>query len=241
MRRPDLHLPMSLGRALAELAIIVAGVLIALGAQAWWEDRSLDEDRERTIRLLDEDLARLESTLRDTLDAVEVDTIIHGLLGLRPPEPDRDLSWAIRQALWSYGFQIGAREGEELLPAYADLKNSGRLALLPDTVRATMPEVELQLTRLSRFLDDYVYHQQTRVDAILFERFELVRNPNDADDGTVMVADAERYQDVFSDREVRNRLLLKSQLIHGQLRIWRETADLVASVRGLIATTREPE
>ena len=47
------------------------------------------------------------------------------------------------------------------------------MALLPDTVRVRMPAIELQLTVLSRFLEDLVLHQQTRVDPLLIDAFEL--------------------------------------------------------------------
>ena len=48
----------TLGRALAEIAIIVAGVLIALGADAWWTERQ-DDERGRAY------LARIAEDLRD--------------------------------------------------------------------------------------------------------------------------------------------------------------------------------
>jgi len=35
MKKSDISLPLTVGRAAAELVIIVAGVLIALAAQSW--------------------------------------------------------------------------------------------------------------------------------------------------------------------------------------------------------------
>lgn len=237
MKKPSLAAPASVGRAAAELVIIVAGVLIALAAQSWWESRQVDEDRDRALGLLYDDLARLEASLRDSVGAVAVDSSIHRLVGGRPPAGDSALSAAVMAALWEFGFQIGARDGENLLPAYADLKSSGRLSLLPDTVRARMPGIELQLVVLSRFLDDVVHFQQIRVDPILLDRFRI--SPDGmTPDGIVQVEDAERYVRVFAEPAVRNLLLLKSSLLRGQMESWRETADSVAVVRDLIRTVR---
>ena len=193
MRKPTFPLPSTIGRAAAELFIIVAGVLIALAAQSWWEGRQVDEDRERTLGLLYDDLTRLEASLRDSVGAVQVDSSIHRLLGGRPPQGDSALSAALADALWDVGFEIGARDGENLLPAYADLKSSGRLGLLPDTVRNRMPGIELQLVILSRFLDDVVYHQQERVDALLYERFRIDANTL-TENGEFGFEDPERYR-----------------------------------------------
>jgi len=237
MKRPSLAAPSTIGRAAAELVIIVAGVLIALAAQSWWEGRQVDEDRDEALGLLYDDLARLEASLRDSVGAVAVDSSIHRLVGGRPPAGDSALSAAVMDALWSFGFQIGARDGENLLPAYSDLKSSGRLGLLPDTVRARMPGVELQLVVLSRFLDDLVHFQQIRVDPILIDRFRISQEGM-APDGTVRLEDAERHAEIFAEPAARNRILLKSSLLRGQMRILREAADSVAVVRNLIRVVR---
>lgn len=237
MRKPNLALPSTLGRAAAELTIIVAGVLIALAAQSWWEDRQVDEDRDQALALLHDDLARLEASLRDSVAAVAVDSSIHRLLGGRMAEDDSLASVEVTAALWEFGFEIGARDGQNLLPAYADLKSSGRLGLLPDTVRARMPGVELQLVVLSRFLDDVVFFQQERVDPILYRQFRI--DPHSLDSiGRFAVEDPAGYRTVFTEPEVRNLLLLKSSLLRGQMQEWRETADSVARVRELIAAVR---
>lgn len=222
---------------MAELVIIVAGVLIALAAQSWWEIRLVEEDRDRALGLLYDDLARLESSLRDSVRAVEVDSRIHRLLEGRPPESDSLLAQYVADALWEFGFEIGARDGQNLLPAYADLKSSGRLGLLPDTVRARMPGIELQLVVLSRFLDDVVFFQQERVDPVLYERFRIDAASLDQRGGFA-VEDPARDLQVFTEPEVRNRLLLKSVLLRGQIAEWRETADSVGVVRELIRGMR---
>lgn len=237
VKKPSLPITSTVGRALAELVIIVAGVLIALGAQSWWENRRVEEDRNSALTLLHDDLARLENALRDTVDAKELDATIHRLLDGRPPEGDSLLARSVATALWDFGFEIGARDGQNLLPAYADLKSSGRLGLLPDTVRARMPGIELQLVVLSRFLDDVVFFQQERVDPILYERFRIDASSLD-ERGGFAVEDPTRDLQVFTEPDVRNRLLLKSALLRGQVVEWRETADSVGVVRDLIRSLR---
>jgi hypothetical protein len=238
MKPPRISESFDLRRALAELAIIVVGVLIALAAQSWWEGREIEADRRQSLSLLSDDLTRLETSLRDRTGATEVDSAIHRLVGNRPPEGDSALSSAMADALWNFGFDIGARDGENLLPAYADLKASGRLQLLPDTVRARMPGVELQLVILSRFLDDLVNFQQLRVDPVLYQRFQIEASTI-TDDGVFRLADAERFIEVFAEPEVRNLLLLKSSLLRGNLDRWAQTADSVAAVRRLIDSATE--
>lgn len=237
VKKPRLPSSSTFGRALSELVIIVAGVLIALAAQSWWENRRLEEDRDGTLTLLHDDLARLESSLRDTVTAVELDAAIHRLLDDQPPENDPRLGRDVANALFEFGFEIGARDGQNLLPAYSDLKSSGRLGLLPDTVRSRMPAIELQLVILSRFLDDVVYFQQERVDPILFEHFRIDASSLD-DRGGFSVEDPAADLDILRDRDVRNRLLLKSVLLRWQVGEWRETADSVRVVRDLIRGLR---
>lgn len=237
VRKPNVPPGSTLGRAAAELAIIVVGVLIALAAQSWWESRLEDEDRDRALILLHDDLSRLEASLRDSVSAVEVDSAIHRLVDGRMADDDSVAARQVSMALWDFGFEIGARDGQNLLPAYADLKSSGRLGLLPDTVRARMPGVELQLVVLSRFLDDVVFFQQERVDPILLDHFQI--DPESIDGtGWFGVADPRAHTDVFREPEVRTRLLLKSVLLRGQMEEWRQTADLVAGVKALISEVR---
>jgi hypothetical protein len=213
--------------------IIVMGVLIALAAQSWWENRAVEEDRVRTLELLLDDVSRLEASLRDSLNADSVTNAIEDLLAGRFAESDEDLSDQISDALWDFGFDIGPRDGEDLLPAYADLKGSGRLALLSDSVRSRMPAIELQLAVLSRFLDDIVYHQQSRIDRILYENFDI-RPAADASGGDFAVAAPRSNLEVFRDREVRNLLVLKGALIEGQLAEWKEAADSLVVLRELL-------
>lgn len=237
VKKPNLPLASTLARAAAELSIIVVGVLIALAAQSWWEARLQDEDRDRALVLLHDDLSRLEASLRDSVSAVEVDSAIHRLLDGRMAEDDSTAARQVSSALWDFGFEIGARDGQNLLPAYADLKSSGRLGLLPAGVRARMPGVELQLVVLSRFLDDVVFFQQERVDPILLDRFEI--DPGSIDRaGFFGVEDPLGHADVFREPAVRTRLLLKSALLRGHMEEWRQAADSVAEVRELIRAVR---
>lgn len=227
-----------MSRLMGELVVIVLGVLIALGGQSWWENRAASEDRARALRLLHEDVSRLEQELRFPANADSVakaiDDILDGTFG--PTEPA--LAEQLRAALWSFGFEIGAREGEDLLPAYADLKNSGRLALLPDTVRSRMPMVELQLSILSRFLDDLVFHHQNRIDPILYQSFDLTR-PTVEGSGDFGLLNPRRHLVVFEQREVRNVMVLKSALLRDQLERSRATADSLVVLRDLIESVRE--
>ena len=69
MNRGDLSLPWK--RLLAELAVIVAGVLIALGADSWWERR---QERHQAREYLQQLLGDFRETERQLENAIEGDT-----------------------------------------------------------------------------------------------------------------------------------------------------------------------
>ncbi len=224
----------TVGQLAAEIVVIVVGVLLALGAQSWWEARGERVDRTRTLQLLLDDVSRLETVLRNSARADSVRTAIADLLAGRLATEEAILTDQLTKAFWTFGFNIGARDGEDLLPAYADLKSSGRLALLPDTVRVRMPAIELQLTVLSRFLEDLVLHQQTRVDPLLIDAFELDPVFTGSDLSAIRFIDPRSGLEVLQDRRTRNVLALKSRMLLNQLRLFAEAADSLAAVRTLI-------
>lgn len=120
MKRPSVPLPSVLGRALAELAIIVVGVLIALGAQSWWENRRLDDERMRVRAGVSADLdALLLGLASDTDRARTILSDIRWLLQYSPDYatlPDSVFNRRVTYALWEIP------GSQPRLPAYDDLK-----------------------------------------------------------------------------------------------------------------------
>jgi len=122
----------SLARGLAEIAIIVAGVLIALAADAWRESR--EEDRmamEYRSALIDDLVADsvLYAALIDSgwfeVQAAAVDSILEFLA-----EPRRD-SDPITLAQWLMN-SSRLSLGQKASATFDDMRSSGRLSLLED-------------------------------------------------------------------------------------------------------------
>ena len=119
----------TLGRALAEIAIIVAGVLIALGADAWWTEREERETLQNYVARIaddvDADLRTLERGSEREGERMETaDRLIERMKS--PTEPPRD---SIR------GLINGTRGGTTFplrTGTWLDLSSTGRLALIED-------------------------------------------------------------------------------------------------------------
>ena len=119
----------TLGRALAEVAIIVVGVLIALGADAWWTERQeqalLQEYLERLAEDLDADRSNMErSAESEDRRTAFADQLIDRMT--TPTEPPKD---SLRR-------MINTIRGGALYPlrtgTWRDLSSTGRLALIED-------------------------------------------------------------------------------------------------------------
>lgn len=130
MKKPNLTLPATLGRMTAELFIIVAGVLIALGAQSWWDSRGTEDERDRALRALSSDLQLLESTMvGDSLNGAEQMSALRAAIddpASLAHREDSVLVRTIRTAAWNT--VIGNER--YAFPAWNDLESSGRLDLL---------------------------------------------------------------------------------------------------------------
>ncbi len=118
-----------LGRALAEIAIIVVGVLIALGADAWWSDRKEAQLTEEFRTALVADLAWdrewygvLDRWLGDA--TVGIDSLATAVLD----EVDRDPATVDLWLAWSSRLLVGKQRSG----AFDELVATGHLALFED-------------------------------------------------------------------------------------------------------------
>ena len=114
-----------------EVAIVVLGVLIALGVNAWWADRQRDAD-EAALR------AELRHDVEATRELLAADLTIHRILedtqravlsamATAPPGPARD------SVLATVGEAIVFDEWSAIDDTYEEALGSGRLALLTDS------------------------------------------------------------------------------------------------------------
>ncbi|HEX5723935.1 MAG TPA: hypothetical protein VFX98_00640 [Longimicrobiaceae bacterium] len=124
--------------ALREFGVIVAGVLAALGAQAWWES---SQEREREREYLRQLLSDTRENERRLDDAIALDSttdwavrrLAGGLYGPGPlPPPDTLLAWFGDRTFSSSGFQ-------PLSGTYGALLAAGDLRLIrTDSLRARL-------------------------------------------------------------------------------------------------------
>lgn len=122
----------SVGRGLAEIAIIVAGVLIALAADAWRESRAEDRMAVEYRSALVDDLvadSALYGALIDSgwfeVQAAAVDSIMEFLAeSPRESDPITLVQWLMNSSRLSVGQKASA--------TFDDMRSSGRLSLLED-------------------------------------------------------------------------------------------------------------
>ncbi len=216
MKKPNLLQPTTVGRVVAELTIIVAGVLIALAAQSWWEERQLADERSRVRRAVAADLEAVLDEIDG--DRSRTDSILEDIRWmLDRPEgfdstPDSVFNRRATYALWEIA-------GVDLsLPAYDDLKGSGRLELLSDEARAGMTRFDLRL-RVVEGIDEDVFQYQIRnLDPWLLDNAPLRSMLSwDADrdpGGRRVSADGSRRlsSDLLGSLRVENMLLAKLEL-----------------------------
>ena len=173
MKAPRVPIASTAGRAAAELAIIVTGVLIALGAQSWWEDRGEAEERERALEALASDLEvialSLEEVEKSANELAEITIrVIEGadLTTLT----DSAYITTVQNAAWSH---LG--DGRFAFPAFSDLQSSGRLGLLPDSVRVGLTRFAYTLDGLENIFADLQDVQENQLDPWVAQNFDATQ------------------------------------------------------------------
>ena len=129
----------SLRRWIAELLLIVVGILSAFGLESWWDQRSVREkETDSLMQMLGEFQAAAEA-----LDALVVDhgraiqelQQLDGLLASGRPPPPRDSVAVAAQPLWGQSYYLPS------MPAYEEMISSGAFLTL------SSPELNRALTR----------------------------------------------------------------------------------------------
>ncbi len=159
---------------LAELGIIIAGVLIALWADQWWADRQDLRTQETYLAALDDDISETVGTLRSLMADFEswrdAAATLSGLGGRSADLPPKDVLFdLISRAL----FQIASLETR--LAAYEDLKTTGRLGLIADAgLRRNLAQVDQMLQDIRSSESDLWESQHISVDPFLVARTDMV-------------------------------------------------------------------
>lgn len=153
----------------AEIVIVVAGVLIALAVNEWWQGRSDRRAEVRYLQLLREDvqasLERLDESSRQ-LDRLEfsLGRILEG--DLRTAPTDSVARWIYDGLFWIALYQ-------PRLAAVKEMEASGHIRLLPPALRRQIAELRAVLDIAAMTQADYIRSQQSRVDPILIADLPL--------------------------------------------------------------------
>lgn len=159
---PRPHLPWA--RYVAELAVIVAGVLIALSADAWWQDR---EDRSREIGYLlaiEADMAEARAIIDTTFtqDSTLASGLTEVLQVLRVPAPltpeQNDVTRLLPTQVTPFAIPAGTLDA---------LLLSGDLRLIrSEEVRSTLISEAASLERNMAWIDEVTVQAVTNVRAM---------------------------------------------------------------------------
>ena len=206
-------------RLLAELAIIVLGVLIALWADGWVSDRQ-DRKKEaaRIAALRDNVVATRE---RLTAASEDTDQVAGALRDIVYWEGTEDFGPEKKQTLMA-GYLFGPRFTPEM-NVYDDLENSGELALLTsDSLRQSLARMSATLFTIGVSQQDLMTVQQMNFDRFIVDNVAIGYVPDSPFNlDNIPVGEDPPLPEM---RIIRNLALFKLDLI-GQLRQEYESAD----------------
>ncbi|MDJ0907303.1 MAG: hypothetical protein QNI96_14900 [Woeseiaceae bacterium] len=222
--------------AAAELALIVIGVTIALWADAWVGDR---QDSHRENARLDALFTDTEETLAAIsavrLEVSDAAVALRGILSLQPPYEPHDETLKLLR----HGLLFGLAFHPEM-SVYDDLKNSGELALLTNPVlRQALSSMEAGLEQLRMTQADLTTVQQLNVDSYMVDHMELISFYGELTGLQRVATGTEADLGFVGEREFRNRVLLKLDLVTQLESVLEEAESRVNEVKRRIAMETE--
>ncbi len=217
-----------LRRLAAELGVIVLGVLIALWADGQVAERADRRIEASRIAALQQNVtatrARLDRALEEARSAEEALT--------STAQWSDASSVAGRESLVAAGLLYGPVFTPEL-NVYADLKNSGDLALLRSgELRQALARMDAVLEELALLQSDLVLVQQLNIDPFVIREFDLgstVGSWVGLDDLT-----GEPTASDFDFRVFRNLSLFKLDLVQQEIRNYEAAIDAIDAVEAAL-------
>lgn len=214
--------------AAAEVALIVVGITIALWADALiGERRDAQRENARLTALYadaESSLAAISKLHQETSDAA---VALRKILRLQPPyESDEQILDVLR-----HGLLFGLAFHPEM-SVYDDLKNSGELALLTNpSLRQSLSSMEAGLEQLRLTQADLTTVQQLNIDSYMVDHMDLnffygeLTGLKQVNDGSMV------SYEFISDREFRNRVLLKLDIVVQLEMVIKEAKSRVQKVK----------
>jgi hypothetical protein len=164
------------GRLLAELAVIVLGVLIALAVDNWWTERGERAEEAEILRALADDLESSKDLLAEALERQgrllqDIRVLSGGSFGEASELDDAGLNRMVWRALWEMFLDTPVE-----MSAYEEIKNSGRLRLLEDPeLRRSLAKYDRLSERIAKDYDDVFQHQTTKMDPYAIASLRLAQ------------------------------------------------------------------
>ena len=199
-----------LAQPVAELAIIVVGITIALWADDWVTDRANQAEEQARLQALLENIDVTLEHLESAQDnAAGGERALRLLLSTRILElPDEETYETLR-----HGMLFGPTFAPEL-SVYDDLESSGELGLLSNrNLRRALARLSARLESARLIQDDMATVQQLSVDRFMLDNFDLLPFFG-ADLDLEVPADQPAADFAFlSNTRFRNIVLLKLDII----------------------------
>jgi len=208
----------------AELSVIVLGVLIALWADGWVEERAERRIEANRVEALGDNVAatraRLQEAIEEARDSQEALATIAGW--------ETAAAATGRDNVIVEGLLFGPLFTPEI-NVYDDLKNSGDLALLRNTrLRQALAKMDATFDQLHLHQEDLVSVQQLTLDPFVIREFAL--GPALARFVGLEDVPLDPVDTTVDTRELRNLALFKLDLVVQLLDMYDEAVDALREV-----------
>jgi hypothetical protein len=245
----------SLLRGVAELLVIVIGVLIALWADQWWAKRidrhteqeylaALYDDTVATLKRLEQNFEQI-SRFRDAASSLSL-TPIDG-----PYPPNEELIDLFGLALFEIDFF------DHRLSTHQDLRETGRLELITSVdVRRSLADLDASLANVEASQSDLMGVQSTVVDPFLARRTDLATvaksgyaatDTGDLEDAGYASADSligpgigTDHTGLMRDREFRGALAFRIVILSEQMESYVKLRAQLTRLRAQIESELDP-
>ena len=240
--------------ALGEIGLVIIGILLALQVDAWWENRRAQDDLDRYLQSVADDITsdidRLEQLKRDRVVAfLEARGVLYSIGDTRPDSMaiwlDRELvrlaSRAINSAQRQVYFvpNLGSYRGLESSGLLSEMSETRTKALLFDYYR-TVDRISNLERDMNNRLRDLSTTYEARVGERLFIFFQeepvLLWDDPVGGDGVRRLAAQQFYGEVLASGETA--ALLKASVSQALLQ---EYEHLLSTGRALLKAVREDE
>ena len=224
------------GRIGIEFLIVVLGVTVALWADSWVADRA---DRDKETARLHGLLDNISSTLIDLRAEREnasgaADAMRRLVLHGEKPVPENELGGMLQ-----YAFLYGSTFSAEL-NVYEDLKSSGELALLSNAaLRQALARMDSRLVQVQLAQSDLLAVMQLNFDSYWAKHADMRLVYDDAAGLEDFAQSGEAEYGFILDREFRNRLMLKLDLVLWVERTMEEAENALVNVENAISRQLE--